>query len=382
MDVIKAIRWIVRPAAVLGLFGWPLVLAAQPAPATGPSGTASGSPSGPPAGTPPLLASGPASAATSTPRDPAGAGAGDAGAGDAGAGKTEVEIEQEVYREAECEAPLVICLNVDDKDYGEEKDHLPVEVRPGDVVSVKVIGRANRKAIIDATVRKIPQQLMPPDVSAHGAEADNPLTVIEAQAIPVPETAEEIVVRMSVRSTDGPAFVPARTFTLPVSQGRYYARPALLFPLLFQTETIHESTLVGTSDRRISVDTGLRLTPAVTLNVYPFGRDNHRVQSRWHTGDVLVLQAGAGLDFSHPTGFFGLGLEPISGFSVTGGAAFLFDVDRLDAGYEDGMLLPRGAALPTHRDSFVTGYLGLSLSTELVDSLRTLITSTRSQPLP
>ena len=280
-----------------------------------------------------------------------------------------------------CESSLTICLNLEGKGY--EDDKAPPSVRPGDILAVKVLGKIDDRSQVrvSATQQTLAQSLLPPR-SADGTQALTGDVVKASEAIPVAADAAELVIQVQVQEPDGGPFNLKATLRIGVDRGEYHVRPALMFPAVFQVESVHETRLVGSRDRAISVHTDVALIPAVALNVYPCGRSNGRIRSAWSDGDFFLIQAGAGLDFSKPSAFLGIGIEFVSGFALTGGLTFLFNVNRLDDGYESGMLIDADATLPTHQGAFVTGYAGLSLSSELVESVRTLITTTRANGLP
>jgi hypothetical protein len=142
----------------------------------------------------------------------------------------------------------------------------------------------------------------------------------------------------------------------------------------------------GSADRRLAVVEDWHITAALMLNVYPFGRRRGEVAAFTRfleepdatVADLVGFQFGLDLDLSEPLDqwYFGLVLEPITGFSVDGGLALL-QQDFLPRGFAEGMLVPAGGIPEPSPRYVVRPYFGVTLSLDIIETLATASRSVR-----
>lgn len=284
---------------------------------------------------------------------------------------------ESLRKSEDCGSRKVLCLFVGPP-HGVADDEHPI-LEPGESVTVKVLGPEGTAVSLEWRERRLSESLLERRATAAGqgasldAQEERAYIALFSNSLQVSESAVSVEVNLS---TSGKV---VDSFELPINRGRYFVRPGVLFPVMFGGDSaIYSTTVPGSADRVVRSDREITFVPALTINVYPAGRSNGVINSfsegfwalRW-----FALQAGAGLDFSKPTGFFGLGFEPVSGFTLSGGAGVRFGATRLDRGYEDGTLLLPNQPLPSHTGPLGFGYLGVTLSTELVDTLKAVKSS-------
>ncbi|MBL9020870.1 MAG: hypothetical protein JNL21_01670 [Myxococcales bacterium] len=268
-----------------------------------------------------------------------------------------------------------ICLSAEDG--APVCGTLPESVDAGDQWTIRVLGYETCGPVVSlATTTK-----MSNDVKFAGQKkglaAD--VRVLKELALTVSddERAEAVRISFDRRATaNSDAITASSVHSVDIDHGRYFWSAAVLVPFVFAGERdVIQGMIPGSSGRQIAVSEDLLVTAALMAHVYPCGRRRGLISTFQRSGSALAvfcdlfgLQAGLDLDFSDPTDqfYFGALLEPVSGFSLSGGAAVLKG-EFLPNGFSEGMLSPKN--LEVREEYMVRGYFGVSLSIDIIETI-------------
>jgi hypothetical protein len=207
----------------------------------------------------------------------------------------------------------------------------------------------------------------------NGKEEQQKVAVVKELAVTA--SSETSVVTLGVRfvrTREGDTPID-RTHLIEIDHGRYFLRVGVLLPIVPDGRQHALATLSpsdGEPTLRLTRD--LYVMPALALNAFPFGgksRGKVFCCGKRPLAELLGVQVAVGFDLSQPPPIFAGGLlEPIAGFAVSGGISFI-QADVLNPDAAEGMLLRDPSALPVHREYIPRGYIGLTLSTEIIETL-------------
>lgn len=199
-------------------------------------------------------------------------------------------------------------------------------------------------------------------LTLHGAS-----TRIDAPADPQ-------VGRIGLRVTrDGATVFDA---SLGVDHGDYFFDVGVLIPIAWnasRTLVRHRVEVDDMPRDALELVTDHDITPAIVISAYPAGRSVGRVGTLVDGGDddtiwsAFGVQAGLDLLLDEPLDRIYLGgvFEPVSGFGISFGCAFIRREGRPAGLAEDATVDPADTVTPT-RTYAPSVYFGVSLSTELV----------------
>lgn len=167
-----------------------------------------------------------------------------------------------------------------------------------------------------------------------------------------------------------------QTFKIGVDHGKYYLEIGLLVPVVIQgSRTVAATTVPGTGgEKRLTVNSDTAVTPALALNVFPWGRRNGCVSvgcgDEFRAGDLFGFQFAVDLDLKHAFDRFygGLVLEPVSGFSLSLGVAAVKG-EFVPQNYAAGMVVPSGETFTPDTKYTPRPYFGLTLTNEVLTTI-------------
>jgi hypothetical protein len=135
------------------------------------------------------------------------------------------------------------------------------------------------------------------------------------------------------------------------------------------------TTVPGTGgEKRPTVNSDTAVTPALALNVFPWGRRNGCVSvgcgDEFRAGDLFGFQFAVDLDLKHAFDRFygGLVLEPVSGFSLSLGVAAVKG-EFVPQNYAAGMVVPSGETFTPDTKYTPRPYFGLTLTNEVLTTI-------------
>jgi hypothetical protein len=304
-----------------------------------------------------------------------------------------------------CNPRTTICLTpTGDLVDGEE---LPTPLRPGDVVSIKVIGCKALYAdgvTFVLSVRHIAStdRLFKEAVDAtEGLKSDgscpplctdpNDIVVLEEAAFTVPK--DESLSTFAIdfeRKAAGSFVTGARSsHEIAVIQGRYFIDLGILVPAVLGGR---RSVVTVDAGGRAELEVRQRMpppAPAVMLNVFPGGRrlgvfqsfgevgrcdpakaeffECRRARNRRNAANSLGVQVGMDLDFTDATDAFYLGalFEPVTGLSVNVGAS-LRKGEFLRPGVAQGQIVTDPTDAAPDRGLMIRPYFGITLSLDII----------------
>ncbi|MBK9264891.1 MAG: hypothetical protein IPM54_34560 [Polyangiaceae bacterium] len=277
------------------------------------------------------------------------------------------------FVDAKCSDRLIFCMD-NEGNLFQDDETIPKLV-PDETLVIKVIGPNNKANFTRVSVNGVTStDSLARASGGAGAEVVAPAVIAETT---MTVTAKMLSLRVELRSKENADsdFISKRTFSIPVERGRYFVDLGLMVPVVIMGQrNYYANPLPGSSDRVISQVSDTMVKTALALNIYPGGHPQHAIKPNFsRPGDWIGLQIGIDLNISKPEqGYAGIIFEPISGFAIGGGVAAVKGL-RLADTYETGMILQPGEAPPTQDTILFRGYLGVTLSTELVNLLRTSV---------
>lgn len=291
------------------------------------------------------------------------------GGPEAGATSQVVSV-KDVILASHCERELVICYDHRGELIGNDDE--PVALHPGNVVTVVVITNdaADKQAItITFAEQKNRDRLFPdqPIPARIGVKDSPPLNyfTLPFHSDPIADDSSELTIRF-VRVAD-----PPKTRVLQVDLGYSYYSVALLVATTFDGNRRVFRDLSAVTDHAIE--------PALALNVFPFGRQRGVIGFlrkcsvlRWQrcAGNMIGFQVATDLDLTSPTEklYAGVVLEPIAGLALTGGVS-LRKVDVVPTAGALPSLEAMDGSAPTDRRYVARGYLGITITLDLLDTI-------------
>jgi len=293
---------------------------------------------------------------------------------------------------ATCKNPLVICLDRNGDLYA---DTWPGTVQVGDKLTVLVVTTENRavedRAGLSVTFqgRKSTESLLPGGVPAGAAaapqdpgKAQNAIVTLAYPSDPVGEDIVNFAITFAhPRLTDSPGV--SLTQVIHVDLGYSYYNVALLVAATFKGDRRTFRDLSTVSDHAVE--------PALALVVFPGGRERgilgyaRRGEAggwRWLANNIGV-QIGADLDFTDPTDklYAGVVFEPVAGLAVAGGVT-LRKVSVIPSMGGLPALEAMDGTAPSDQRYVVRGYVGVTLTLDLLKTISSIGTSIRGVPLP
>ncbi|MEP7120174.1 MAG: hypothetical protein ABJE95_04650 [Byssovorax sp.] len=284
-----------------------------------------------------------------------------------------------------CDGAGILCLDVQTGRLFCPGALPPTSLHEGDKLVVRAIDDKNAKPQIDfalsatsvrSTEHLFGGQLPPP---AGTKEADGPVEPVaveyfvrrEVEAVASDDTG---VADINVALSN--ALNRSRSYRVPINHGKYYLEVGVLLPLVVDgSRKVTTNPLPWSGERSIVVKEDWHVTPAIVLNVFPFGRRRGHV-SAFHDfgcdtfGDLLGFQAGIDLDLSKPFDqfYFGLALEPITGISLNLGTALL-QGEFVPENLSTKMILPANATLTPDVKLMPRFYLGVTLTYDVLTTI-------------
>lgn len=286
---------------------------------------------------------------------------------------------QDLYTSERCSERLTLCLGTDGRPLL-ELDSVP-KLGVDEVLSILVIGvlkNAGEAYEVTSTEDINRDTLMPGAVAPAAAGAG--ALVLARHEVKASSKTRSFTIRLQYRAPAATTFKPVgRGHTIPVSRGEYAFDVGLLVPLTIVGYEVHATRLPGSDDRYVSTVERVDVRSAIAVNVFPGGHPNDVIfpARDGNCGDWIGFQLGVDLDLSDPEAIYGGAIfEPVSGIGVGFGLSLL-RADVLDDGWESGMLLRPGESAPTHKEVLPRGYIGITVSTEVVDAIRTAASELR-----
>jgi hypothetical protein len=186
----------------------------------------------------------------------------------------------------------------------------------------------------------------------------------------------ETNVSIDVTRTDrgGRSSAATKHYEIPIDNGRYHLELGLLIPFVEKGRRNVELNPPTGTQLRVDVQEDWRVTGAVMIDYFPFGRARGQVSSFKNCkiagcyDNWLALQFGTGLDEPLKSWYFGLLFEPASGIGVSAGGAFLKG-EFLPPGTSEGMILQSPSALQTDTSMMLRAYVGVTLTLDLPQTL-------------
>lgn len=290
---------------------------------------------------------------------------------------------------------------------GEQREDLVPQPEPGDIVYIRVVGKASEVAgnaislSTDATIDPAARTFKgagdggaPPPTDG-GVDDD----VVLVEIIAVMQDTSALRVHYKVTDgTDAQRVVLERSYTLPVQRSiSFHFEAALFVPIVSRgSRQIHAVPIPGSNSQVAHVSEDTQIAFGLAFNYFPFGisgsgpwtqdacPDDHcpLKQAKKLILEPLGMQAGATLDFTKNTlqeWFIGLAFEPIRGGSLSAGFSFVQGTFFVP-GFSEGMLLPNGT-LPvgsTETKYMVRPYFGLTVSPEIAQTLLNVLAQVKS----
>lgn len=252
------------------------------------------------------------------------------------------------------------------------------EIHAGAVLTVKVFGPAGCRDPIElssATRKRLDTVFEAQEPSGEKAAQSGTVQLIELKSAQVTVSSDTAVAALEIiflrKHEPNPV---SSSHLLNVLHGYYYVSLGALLPVVPDGKQVAVAR-PGATDREptLAVEQDIYFTPALALNIFPFGGKSRGQVFCCRSGrslqELLGLQAGVGLDFSKPPALFGgVILEPIAGVGFSGGLA-LIQADVLNDDVAEGMLLRDSSALPVHRTYQPRAYFALTLSLDIIDTV-------------
>lgn len=280
---------------------------------------------------------------------------------------------QDAARDNHCERELVVCYDA----AGEltANDQPPAVVHPGDTVTIVVItsNPADQQAIAVTFAEQKNQDRLfsnPPPAKAllrAGTTSREPVDyfALPFPSNPVADDSTELTIRF-VRAPEA-----AKQRVVRVDLGYSYYSVALLVAATFKGDRRVLRDLDTISDHAVD--------PGLALNIFPFGRQRGVIGSLRKCGivskrrcvaNMLGLQLATDLDLTSPTDkmYAGFVLEPVAGLAFAGGVS-LRKVAVVPAAGALPAVEPMAGAAPSDSRYVVRGYLGITITLDLLDTI-------------
>lgn len=288
----------------------------------------------------------------------------------------------DVFANERCNERLVFCLGIDGKPFrgADVLDDVLVE----ETITVKLIGLELQASDYLLALTETPNadSMTRSAVTGDKGAAKTPTNeyiVIDTKMFVVTSKMSDVRIEIRGRKNKADPFTVVNEQKIPVRHGNYYFDVGLLVPVIVQGNRQYQAlTLPGSSDRVISEISEPTIATAIALNVYPFGHPKNSFRPG-KTG-WFGLQVGIDINVASPRqGYLGILLEPVSGVAFSGGLAVVKGMSLAD-NYQVGMLLQPEQTIPTRETILFRGYLGVTLSSEIVDLIRSGTTNFTAKP--
>ena len=317
------------------------------------------------------------------------------------------------YKEYHCDRPLVICYDRDGELFGfQEKpyvpstpedikitrDEPPPDVRPGDGVTVIVLTQAadKDKDIISVTFQGRKSQEIAfegPSKSGDSAgsadartgSAPEPFIGLPFSSEPVPDDVLDFEITFRRKATpDKDVIKLQQQRMIPVYHGYSFYSVALIVAATFKGDRHVLRDLDTTADHAVD--------PGLALNIFPFGRERGRIgylltckagRIGRCLADMVGFQLATDLDLRDPTDklYIGLVFEPVAGLGLAGGVSLRKVAVVPSPGALPATEVMTGAA-PTDTRYVVRGYIAVTMTFDLLDTISSMGTKIRGVKYP
>lgn len=280
---------------------------------------------------------------------------------------------EDVAHDNHCKDELVICYDP----AGEltANDQPPAVVHPGDTVTIVVITNnpVDKQAIVVTFAEQNSQDRLfsaPPPAAALLRAGTPPREPVDYFALTFPSSpVADDSTELTIRFVHAPEAAKQRI--VRVDLGYSYYSVALLVAATFKGDRRVLRDLDTISDHAVD--------PGLALNIFPFGRQRGvigylrkcRIVSTGRcVANMLGFQLATDLDLTSPTDklYAGLVLEPVAGLAFVGGVS-LRKVAVVPAAGELPAVEPMAGAAPSDSRYVVRGYLGITITLDLLDTI-------------